>query len=108
MNRRDALKLLAGLPLLGFLKPEAVEADNPIFFDIVEESREPKTFTELIRPSVRWNGAGDSWKSEDGGKTWVQTHAGWSAAGPDGVIFAKGIRATTEPDENIILRFNAD
>lgn len=62
MNRRDALKLLAGLPLLVFLKPEAVEASDKfkqaqlelietikkiepngeIFFDIVEELPRPK------------------------------------------------------------------
>lgn len=83
MNRRDALKLLAGLPLLGFLKPEAVEADT-ILSDWAEPKEEGVNLYDGgeigIMPTgeytnlVKWNGAGDS----------------TLAIGPDGTLYIGG------------------
>lgn len=73
MNRRDALKLLAGLPLLGFLKPEAVEA-------ITTEPEQGRVLTGYATKMEI---------SADEGLTWtdVSPDIQSSAIGPDGAIY---------------------
>lgn len=128
MNRRDALKLLAGLPLLGFLKPEPKRRESLVGADIpnYEGCYDLQSGDEPITRGIHTSNYGSLYISPNGTlyvngafvnppisneeyrARWNEASARWSAIGPDGVIFAKGIRATTEPDENIILRFNAD
>lgn len=82
MNRREALKLLAGIPFLGLLKPEAVEApdkfkqaqldlietikkiepDGKLFFDIVEE---PPRLMTCYAPTITQQ-LGDAIEKIDG------------------------------------------
>lgn len=75
MNRRDFLISLAGLPLLGFLKPE-VPKTQPAEFDVAglyDSGGIPVLPIDNASTLVKWNGAGDSWESIDGGETWEQT-----------------------------------
>ena len=118
MNRRDfikgSVKLLAAIPALALLKPEAVEAKSVDYspsLDYIDASKEifrgisdgleasGKDLLEATRPvveamagqQVRWNGAGDSWESVDGGKTWNQT--GFRPTleiQPDGALYVSG------------------
>lgn len=94
MNRRDFLGLLAGLPLLGFMKPEVVEATEEISTEdsLTVRFNYPEPWAESEGGKlVRWNGAGDSWESNDSGKTWTQM--GFRPTleiQPDGVLYVSG------------------
>lgn len=83
MNRRDALKLLGGLPLLAFLKPEAVEVKakrkGKIFWSWEARQLEDREVNVLIAKAPE---QGSNWIEAEGDRTLT--------IGPDGVVYVGG------------------
>lgn len=103
MNRRDVLKLLGSLPLLGFLALPEVEPADELErpqAELVKVVKDSGPENIMPSPSVLedyqameawlWNGAGDSWKKVNG--EWVQVNSGgkWesiTAATDRGILY---------------------
>lgn len=115
LTRRNFLKALAGLPALALLKSEAAEAAELDLSSVALDSLEgeedgylelvpanEEIYLDLVPPGkqVRWNGAGDSWESVDGGKSWTQTgFRPTLEVQSDGTLYVSGAFLEETPEE---------